>query len=123
VSDPTAEGLGILLEDVAPGTATARMTIRPDMANAHGSCHGGFLFLLADMAFGYACNAHGPAAVAAGADVQFLAPVAVGDVLVATATEVLHRGRTGVYDVTVTRGAEVVLLVRGRSRTVARSSG
>lgn len=120
MTSPVLACAGIALSDVAPGRATATMTVRPDMANSHGGCHGGFLFLLADAAMEHACNAHGPAAVAAGADVQFLAPAAVGDVLVATATEVLTRGRTGVYDVTVTRDGEVVALVRGRSRTVAR---
>ncbi|MGZ6827735.1 MAG: hotdog fold thioesterase, partial [Mycobacteriales bacterium] len=75
MSNPVVEAAGIALSDVAPGRATATMTVRPDMANGHGGCHGGFLFLLADVAMEHACNAHGPA-VAAGADVQFLAPAA-----------------------------------------------
>ena len=66
--------------------------------------HGGHVFLLADSAFALACNSHGPVTVAAGADVSFLAPVAEGDVLTARAVERGVFGRSGIYDVTVTRG-------------------
>ena len=74
------------------------------MLNGHAIGHGGYVFLLADTAFALACNSHGPAAVAAGADVSFLAPVGEGDVLIARAVERVVFGRSGIYDVTVTRG-------------------
>ena len=38
--------------------------------------------------------------------------------LVATATERVSYGRSGIYDVTVRRGDEVVAEFRGRSRTI-----
>ena len=116
--DAASRALGIRVSDVAPGRATARMTVRADMVNGHGTCHGGYLFLLADSAFAFACNTHGPRVVAAGADVSFLAPAHVGDELVATAVERSLRGRSGLYDVTVRRGDEVVLELRGRSRAL-----
>lgn len=119
--DEATRSLGIEISEVAVGRATATMTVRPDMANGHGICHGGFLFLLADSAFAFACNTRGPAAVASGADVEFLAPVSVADELVATAVEVVLRGRSGVYDVTIRRGVDVVALFRGRSRTLRSS--
>jgi acyl-CoA thioesterase len=115
-NDLATQSLGIEISGVDVGRAAATMTVRPDMTNGHGICHGGYLFLLADTAFAFACNTHGPAAVAAGADVEFLAPVAVGEVLVARAAEVVLRGRSGVYDVTVSRQDEVVAVFRGRSR-------
>lgn len=117
-NDLATQALGIAIGDVAPGRATATMTVRPDMTNGHGICHGGYLFLLADSAFAFACNTYGTATVASGADVEFLAPVAVGEELVATAAEVVLRGRSGVYDVVVRRGDEVVAVFRGRSRTL-----
>ena len=117
-ADAASQGLGIVLGDVAPGRAAAGMTVRADMVNGHGICHGGFLFLLADTAFAFACNTHGPPVVAAGADVSFLAPVHEGDVLVATAVERVLAGRSGLYDVTVRRGDDVVLEFRGRSRAL-----
>ena len=117
-NDLATRSLGIEISEVSEGCATASMTVRPDMSNGHGICHGGYVFLLADTAFAFACNTYGATTVAAGADVQFLAPVAVGDRLVARATEVVLHGRSGVYDVLVRRGDEVVATFRGRSRAL-----
>jgi phenylacetic acid degradation protein PaaD len=117
--DAASRALGIRISAIAPGRATARMSVRADMVNGHGTCHGGYLFLLADSAFAFACNTHGLPVVAAGADVTFLAPVREGDELVATAVERVLRGRSGLYDVTVCRGDEAVLEFRGRSRALS----
>lgn len=121
-ADAASRSLGIALRDVAPGRATATMRVTAAMMNGHGLCHGGYLFLLADSAFAFACNTRGPAVVAAGADVTFLAPVRCDDELVAEAVERVVRGRSGLYDVTVSRDGEPVLEFRGRSRTVTMSS-
>ena len=115
--DTASQALGIAVSDVSPGRATATMTVTAAMVQGHGTCHGGYLFLLADTAFAFACNTERDA-VAAGADVEFLAPVRAGDVLVAVAAERVQRGRSGLYDVTVRRGDEVVLEFRGRSRAL-----
>jgi acyl-CoA thioesterase len=115
--DTASAALGIVISAVSPGRATATMTVTPSMVQGHGTCHGGYLFLLADTAFAFACNTERDA-VAAGADVEFLAPVRAGDLLVAEAVERTRRGRSGLYDVTVRRGAEVVLEFRGRSRAL-----
>jgi len=116
--DAASRALGIEVDGVAPGRATARMTVGPAMVNGHGICHGGYLFLLADSAFAFACNTYGVPVVAAGADVTFLAPVREGDHLVAHAVERVVRGRSGLYDVTVERDGEPVLEFRGRSRSL-----
>ncbi len=117
-NDLATRSLGIEISDVDVGRATASMTVRPEMSNGHGICHGGYVFLLADTAFAFACNTHGATTVASGADVEFLLPVAVGDRLVARAQEVALRGRSGVYDVEVRREDEVVAVFRGRSRAL-----
>lgn len=117
--DAVSHDLDIRVSEVAPGLATARMLVTSSMVNGYGMCHGGYLFLLADTAFAYACNTHGVPVVAAGADVTFLAPAQEGDELVATATERALRGRSGVYDVTVRRGTEAVAEFRGRSRALS----
>nr|WP_228556188.1 hydroxyphenylacetyl-CoA thioesterase PaaI [Catenulispora pinisilvae] len=103
-ADKASAGLGIELVELAPGRAAARMRVTASMLNGHAIGHGGYVFLLADTAFALACNSHGPATVAAGADVSFLAPVLEGDVLTARAQERIRYGRSGIYDVTVTRG-------------------
>lgn len=117
-ADEASRALGIELLDQGEGAATLRMTVTPTMVNGHKIAHGGYLFLLADTAFACACNSHGPVTVAAGADVDFIAPAYEGDVLVATARERTRFGRSGIYDVSVLRGDEVILEFRGRSRSI-----
>jgi len=90
------------------------------MANGHGIAHGGYLVLLADSAFAFACNTYDDVTVAQGLEVQFLEPARVGEVLVAHAREVVRRGRSGVYDVELRRGDELVAMCRGRSRSLGR---
>ncbi|WP_174537713.1 hydroxyphenylacetyl-CoA thioesterase PaaI [Micromonospora chalcea] len=119
-ADVASKGLGIELVSAGDGAAVARMRVTPAMLNGHAIGHGGFVFLLADTAFALACNSHGPATVAAGGEISFLRPVREGDVLEAYATERVRHGRSGIYDVTVRRGDEVVAEFRGRSRTIAR---
>ena len=112
--------LGIETVTVGPGHAVVRMRVRDDMLNTHGTCHGGFVFTLADTAFELACNSHGPTTVAAGATIEYVAPSHAGALLTATCDERWRRGRTGVYDVEVVADdGTTVALFRGRSRTVA----
>ncbi|MDN5792082.1 MAG: hydroxyphenylacetyl-CoA thioesterase PaaI [Brevibacterium aurantiacum] len=119
--DDLASGaLGIEVIDVGPGTATAAMTITDTMVNGHAIGHGGYVFLLADTAFAYACNSYGVATVAASADITFIAPVYAGDRLTAVGVERAKWGRSGIYDITVSNQARVVAEFRGNSRTIAR---
>jgi acyl-CoA thioesterase len=85
--DHAARFLGIQVLEVSLGVARLAMTVRDEMLNGHGVCHGGFLFALADTAFAYACNSAGVPMVAAGANIEFLAPAAAGERLIAIATE------------------------------------
>ena len=117
-ADAASLGLGIELLEAGEGEAVLRMAVTPAMVNGHGLAHGGYLFLLADSAFACACNSHGPVTVAAGGDIDFVAPAREGDVLLATARERARFGRSGIYDVTVRRGGELIAEFRGRSRTL-----
>lgn len=118
--DHTAKALGIALEEIAPGRARMRMTVRPDMVNGHDICHGGMTFTLADTAFAYACNSYNRAAVAASCHIVFTAPARRGDVLTAVAEEKALEGRSGVYDIAVTdQNGRGVALFRGHSRRLA----
>jgi acyl-CoA thioesterase len=112
--DRAAQALGITVAEIGPGSASCRMTVREDMLNGHGTCHGGLTFVLADTAFAYACNACNRATVALGAEIAFLAPARAGDVLCALARERSRAGRTGIYDVEVTKDdGSLVALFRG----------
>ncbi len=125
-ADVASRSLGIELVEVGAGTATARMRVTEAMLNGYQIMHGGYLFLLADTAFGCACNSHGPMTVAAGAEVSFIAAAHLDDELTAVASERTRYGRNGIYDVTVYRegpgGPVTVAEFRGRSRTVQRES-
>ena len=117
--DLASQGLGIELVDAGEGQATVRMRVTDAMVNGHAVAHGGFVFLLADTAFACACNSHGPVTVAAGADISFVRPARSGDLLSAFAKERVTSGRSGIYDVTVTRDGDVVAEFRGRSRVIS----
>jgi len=116
--DRASQALGMELVDVGSGRASLRMTVREDMVNGHAIGHGGLTFTLADSAFAFACNSYGRRTVAAGAEIGFLAPTRLGDVLTATAVERSREAVTGVYDVEVTVGETVVARFVGRSHEI-----
>ena len=120
--DQASRALGIELLEHGEGTAVLRMTVTPAMVNGHMTAHGGYLFLFADTAFACACNSHGPVTVAAAADIDFVAPAYEGDVLVATARQRTRFGRSGIYDVSILRGDDVIAEFRGRSRSIRSST-
>jgi acyl-CoA thioesterase len=122
--DAASRMLGMEIVSVGPGTATLSMTVRADMINGWELCHGGLIASLADSAFAFACNTHGTVTVASGFDVTFVESAKLGDELVAVATERALRGRSGVYDVTVTRASDDIVIAefRGRSRATSRSN-
>ena len=95
------------------------MTITPQMVNGHGTCHGGYIFTLADSAFAFACNGYNQRTVAQHTSLTFIRPGKQGDRLTATAEEQARGGRTGVYDITLTnQDGRKVALFRGRSYEV-----
>ena len=116
--DDASKGLGMEILQIKPGEATLTMTVQPHMVNGHGIAHGGFIFLLADSAFAFACNSHNERAVAAQCNISFIRPGKLGDLLIATAREISRTGRSGIYDVRVTVDDTPIAELRGHSRTV-----
>ena len=118
-ADAAARGLGITIEEIGPGRATAQMAVRGTMINSHGLCHGGMIFALADTAFAYACNAENRSNVAMSCTIDFLAPGHLGEVLKAEARERLREGKTGIFDISVTgTDGRAVAEFRGLSRQI-----
>ena len=114
--DTATAMLGMRVVSVSAGACCVVMHVGGDMLNGHGSCHGGVLFSLADTAFAFACNSDNERTVAAGAQIDFLRPAFVGDVIEATAGELSAGKRLGLYDVTLrNQKGQVVALFRGRS--------
>ena len=114
-----AQKLGIRIEAVAPGEASLSMTVTKAMTNGHGIVHGGFIFLLADTAFAYACNSYNQRCVAQHCSITYLKPAREGSRLIAKAREVRRVERSGVDDIAVSdeTGAPIAEF-RGHSRTV-----
>ena len=117
--DASSAFLGVTLEEIGPGSARLAMTVTADMLNALGLCHGGFTYKLADDAFAYACNSYNRNAVGVSCSVSYPAAARLGDRLTAQAREIHRKGRSGIYDVTVSnQEGEVVLLFRGQCRVI-----
>jgi acyl-CoA thioesterase len=96
------------------------MTVRPEMVNGFGVCHGGIAFSLADSALAFASNTHGRLTVSIENSIRYPAPIMPGDVLTATAVELSAGRRLAYFDVTVRKGnGDVVGLFTG---TVYRTS-
>lgn len=117
--DAAVQALGMTLGAIGPGWAEFSMTVRDDMLNSHGICHGGFIFTLADTAFAYACNARNRRAVAQSCSITFLKSAPAGGRLIARCTEVAGAGRSGIYDTAVTDEDGITIAVfRGQSREI-----
>ena len=118
--DYATQALGMTIDVIDRGIAELSMTVRKDMVNGYGLCHGGLIFTLADSAFAYACNTHNRRTVASGARIEFLAPARLDDQLTARATQLSQGRSTGVYDVLVSRvDGERVALFRGNAHRIA----
>jgi phenylacetic acid degradation protein PaaD len=72
--DDASKGLGMKIVEVKPGQAALTMTVQPHMVNGQRIAHGGFIFLLADSTFAFACNSRNERAVAAQCDIAFIRP-------------------------------------------------
>lgn len=120
-ADAFSRALGIEVLAVRPHAATVRMTVRDDMRNGFGVCHGAVPFALADSALAFASNTHGNITVSIENSITYPKAIAPGDVLTAIAEQESETNRLAFFRVTVTRGAvggvrendEIVALFRG----------
>lgn len=113
-NDPFSTGLGIERPEVAPGTCTLRLTVRPEMLNGFAIAHGGITYSLADSCLAFASNSHGVQAVSLETSISHTRPVKAGDVLTAVAEEMSLSNRIAVYHITITeQRGETVALFKG----------
>ena len=119
-NDEFSRWLGLEVTHVAPNEATVRMTVRPEMVNGFGVCHGGIAFSLADSALAFASNTHGRVTMSIENSIRYPASIMPGDVLTARAVEESSTRRLAFFNATVTKeNGDVVGLFRG---TVYRTS-
>ena len=99
---------------LSPGCCSVRMTVRPEMLNGFGVCHGGITFSIADSALAFASNTHGRVTMSVENGISYVAPVKLGDVLTATAAEEAVGGRLAFYRVAVSKhDGTTVAIFRG----------
>jgi acyl-CoA thioesterase len=113
--DLYSQWLGVEIIEIKPRFAKIRMTIRDEMVNGFGVCHGGISFSLADSALAFASNTHGKVTVSIENSINYPKAIAVGDTLTATAEEESSSNRLGFYRVAVKRDDDdaIVALFKG----------
>lgn len=112
--DAFSAWLGLEVIALAPGRCTVRMSVRDEMLNGFGVCHGGIAFALADSALAFASNTHGTLTMSIENSITYPAPARAGDVLTASAVEESASRRLAFYRVVVTNASgAIVALFRG----------
>lgn len=112
--DHFSRWLGVEIVSLAPQACTLRGTVREEMLNGFGICHGGVTFALADSALAFASNSHGHLTMSVENGISYVAPVHAGDVLTATATQEASGGPLAWYRVEVaSQTGALVAMFRG----------
>ena len=101
-NDHFARHCGIVLLEVKPGRAKAKMEIQPYHMNGAKTVHGGAIFTLADFTFTAAANSQGKLALAINTSISFLKPTHGGTTLYAEAEELSVNRRLSYYQVKIT---------------------
>ncbi|MBE0557730.1 MAG: hotdog fold thioesterase, partial [Proteobacteria bacterium] len=90
------------------------MTVRNEMLNGFGLCHGGVIYSLADSALAFASNSRGKIAVSIDASLSIPASASKGDTIRAIAYEIDRGEKIGHYSVSVTKtDGDLVGLFKG----------
>ncbi|HEU4629667.1 MAG TPA: hotdog fold thioesterase [Gemmatimonadaceae bacterium] len=112
--DAFSRWLGLEVLSVRPDAVTVRMTVRQEMLNGFGVCHGGVTFALADSALAFAANTHGRVTLSVENGISYPAPVRAGDVLTAEARQESGGQRVVFFRVLVRRhDGDTVAIFRG----------
>ncbi len=106
--EPYAQFLGIKLNELGLGTATAELEIKDHMLNSHGTVHGAIIFALADYVFAAACNSYGKTAVGLSTTVNFMAAGMKGSTIKAIAVEEKKNNRTSWYKIRIESEGELL---------------
>ncbi len=99
--DHFATRAGMEVIDMGEGWAKARMLVTEQHLNAAGTCQGGALFTLADLAFAAAVNSHGIMTVSTSTNITYFKSVASGWVY-AEAKEIVDHYRLPFAEVRLT---------------------
>lgn len=107
-NEPYANFLGIKLQELGAGTASATLEIQDHMLNSHGTVHGAIIFAIADYVFAAASNSYGKTSVGINTTVNFMSAGKNGSLLKATAVEEKRNHKLGWYNIKVESGNELI---------------
>ena len=110
-NDRFAELAGIELLEVGPGHAKACMKVTLQHLNGGGTCQGGALFTLADLAFAAAVNSHCMLTVSTSANITYVRPAKLGSCVYAEAVELVNHHRMPYAEVRITDEAGELLAI------------
>ena len=96
-NDLFSQWMGIEIVEVSLGTCTLQMSVREEMCNGFGVCHGGVQFSLADSALAFSCNSHGMKTMSIEASISHFMTVHAGDLLTAKSEEVSKKNKISTY--------------------------
>lgn len=96
------ETVGIEILDIAPDTVRTRLSVEKRHLNGVGIAQGGALFTLADFTFAIASNIGDVDIVGIEANISYMKPARVGDVLVAESREIYRSKSLAAFEVMVT---------------------
>lgn len=99
--DAFSKWMGIKVISVEAGFSELTMTIRKEMVNGFGVCHGGITFAFADSALAFASNSRGAISLALENNINFTKKGSVGDILTARTEEIQNGRSIGVYKVRI----------------------
>ena len=112
--DHFAASIGAQLVEVRPGYARATLTVEERHINGAGTCQGGVMFTLADLAFAAMANSHGILSVGISNTITFVKAGRLGDTLTAECTERFDHQRLPYCDMRVTnQDGEVLAFMTG----------
>ena len=100
-NDSFSQWLGIGIIEQRAGYCSAQLIIREEMTNGFHIAHGGIAYSLADSVLAFASNAHGQQQVSLETSISHLKPCKVGELIIATASEVNRTRKTAIYEVKI----------------------
>ena len=101
-TDHFAHFIGAQLTEIREGYARAELTVTEQHINGAGTCQGGVMFTLADLAFAAMANSHGILSVGISNTITFVQAGRLGDHIIAECTEQMNHHRLPYCDMRIT---------------------
>ncbi len=102
-NDQFSRWLGVEILEIRPHFSRISMTVREEMTNGFGVCHGGVTFSFADSALAFASNTGGKVTVSVENSITYPVKIVAGDVLECTAQPLSLGRKVSTFEARITR--------------------